>query len=171
MHREIRIGDSMLMIGEGLADAGGVMPIRRVAFHLFVHDAQATFKRAIAAGATSLEEPADRQYGERAGFVRDPFGNHWYIATPLSKESLASALRTVTPSLHVNRAAEYHEFLKRALGAVEEMRHDEGGQLRYARLRIGESAIELGEGEPMPGSFFLYIGDPDARYQQALAGG
>jgi uncharacterized glyoxalase superfamily protein PhnB len=106
MHREVRIGDSMLMIGEGLAGGGGVMPIRPVAFHVFVHDADATFKRAIAAGATSLGEPADRQYGERAGFVRDPFGNHWYIATPLSEESLASALRTVTPSLHVNGAAD-----------------------------------------------------------------
>src|SRR5437870_12290479 len=48
MHREVRIGDSMLMIGEGLAGAEGVMPIRPVAFHVFVHDADATFKRAIA---------------------------------------------------------------------------------------------------------------------------
>jgi PhnB protein len=51
------------------------------------------------------------------------------------------------------------------------MPHDEGGQLRYARLRIGDDAIELGEGEPMPGSFLLYVSDPDARYQQALAAG
>ena len=171
MHREVRIGDSMLMIGEGVAGTGGVMPIRPVAFHVFVKDADATFKRAIAAGATSLGEPADRPYGERAGFVRDPFGNHWYVATPLGAQSLASALRTATPFLHVKGAAPYNEFLKRALGAVEEMRHDEGGQLRYARLRIGDGAIEMGEGEPMPGSFLLYVGDPDARYQHALVAG
>jgi PhnB protein len=171
MHREVRVGDSMVMIGEGVAGAGGVMPIRPVAFHVFVKDADATFTRAIAAGATSLGEPADRPYGERSGFVKDRFGNHWYISTPLGPQSVAGALRTVTPFLHAQGAAIYDEFLQRALGAIEEMRHDEGGQLRYARLRIGDGAIELGEGEPMPGSFLLYVGDPDARYRQALAAG
>jgi PhnB protein len=148
------------------------MPIRPMAFHVFVEDADATFRRAIAAGATSLGEPADKHYGERAGFVRDRFGNHWYIATPLGSQSLATALRTVTPALHLKGADDYMEFLKRALGAVEEMRAQEpGGYVRYARLRIGDAAIELGEGEPMSGSFLLYVGDPDARYQQALTAG
>src|SRR5262245_8139205 len=170
MHREVRIGDSMVMIGEG--EAGPAMPIRPMAFHIFVKDADATFKRAIAAGATSLGEPADRHYGERAGFVRDPFGNQWFIATPLGSQSLATALRTVTPALHVKGAADYLEFLKRALGAVEEMRAEsQAGFLQYARLRIGDAAIELGEGEPMPGSFLLYVADPDDRYQRAVAAG
>jgi uncharacterized glyoxalase superfamily protein PhnB len=172
MHREVRIGDSMVFIGEGgEGGEGSVMPIRPTAFHVFVKDADATFRRAIAAGATSLGEPADRPYGERSGFVADPFGNHWYIATPLGSESFASALRTVTPFLHAKHAADYDEFLQRALGAVEEMRHDEGTQFRYARLRIGDAAVELGEAEPMPGSFLLYVADPDALYQQALAAG
>jgi uncharacterized glyoxalase superfamily protein PhnB len=172
MHREVRIGDSMLMIGEGAVEAGGVMPIRPVAFHVFVKDVDAAFERAIAAGATSLGEPADRHYGERAGFISDPFGNHWYIATPLGPQSLASAVRTVTPVLHLERAAEHVEFLKRALGAIEEMRAaDPSGQLRYGRLRIGDAAIELGEGDPMPGSFMLYVADPDSSYHQAIAAG
>jgi PhnB protein len=170
MHREVRLGDSMVIIGEG-GEGGGVMPIRPMAFHVFVQDADSTFKRAVAAGATSLGEPTDRVYGERSGFVADPFGNHWYIATPLGPDSVASALRTVTPFLHAKRAADYVEFLQRGLGAVEEMRHDEGGQFRYARLRIGDAAVELGEAEPMPGSFLLYVADPDALYQQALAAG
>src|SRR5262245_25504654 len=97
MHREVRIGESMIMIGEG-AGAGGGMPIRPVAFHVIVKDADAAFERAIAAGAISLSEPIDRPYGERSGFVRDPFGNQWYIATPLGPESHARSLRTVTPS-------------------------------------------------------------------------
>jgi uncharacterized glyoxalase superfamily protein PhnB len=172
MHREVRIGDSMLMIGEGEVRAGGVMPIRPVAFHVFVPDVDATFERAIAAGATSLGEPADRHYGERAGFVRDPLGNHWYIATALGPDSLAASLRTVTPVIHLKGAAEYMEFLRRALGAVEEMRADDPtGAVRYARLRVGDAAIELGEGAPMPGSFLLYVADPDALYEQALAAG
>jgi PhnB protein len=169
MHREARVGDSMVMIGEG--DAAGLMPIRPMAFHVFVKDADATFARAIAAGATSIGEPADRPYGERSGFVADPFGNHWYIATALGPESVAGALGTVTPFLHARRAADYVEFLKRALGGVEEARHEAAGHFRYARLRIGDAAIEFGEAEPMPGSFFLYVSDPDASYQRALDAG
>jgi PhnB protein len=172
MHREVRIGDSMLMIGEG-GGSGGVMPVRPVAFHVFVKDVDATFERAVAAGGKPMGRPEDRHYGERAGFVRDPFGNHWYIATPLGPQSLASALGTVTPALHVERAPEYVEFLKRALGAVDEMRAlGPSGELRYGRVRIGDAAIELsGEGVPMPGSFMLYVADPDALYQQAIAAG
>jgi uncharacterized glyoxalase superfamily protein PhnB len=171
MHREVRIGDSMLMIGEGGAGTGGVMPVRPTACHVVVTDVDAAFQRAIAAGATSLGEPADRPYGERSGFVADRFGNHWYIATPLGSQSFASDLRSVTPFLHLRGAAGYGEFLERALGAIEELRHDEGGVLRYARLRVGDAAIELGEGDPMPGSFLLYVADPDAAYAQALGAG
>lgn len=173
MHREVRIGDSMLMIGEGGAGGGGVMPARPVAFHVFVKDVDATFERAVAAGAEPLGKPEDRHYGERAGFVRDRFGNHWYIATALGPQSLASALRTVTPALHVERPVEYVEFLKRALGAVDEMRAlGPSGELRYGRIRVGDAAVELsGEGVPMPGSFMVYVADPDALYQQAMAAG
>src|SRR5262249_11910572 len=146
MHREGRIGDSMLMIGEGGTAAGGGMPIRPVAVDISVRGVDATFKRAITAGAVSRGEPTDRHYGERSGFVSDPFGNHWYIATALGPQSLATALRTVTPVLHLKGAAEYVEFLKSALGAVEEMRAAEpSGALRYGRVRVGDAAIELGE--------------------------
>ena len=171
MHREVRIGDSMLMIGEG-SGTGGMMPIRPMAFHVFVKDVDATFSRALAAGAMSMGEPEDRHYGERAGFVHDPFGNHWYIATPLRAESLAAAARTVTPVLHTTGAAEYVEFLKRALGATVEIQvPGPSGELRYGRVRVGDAAIELGEGDPMPGSFMLYVGDPDAMYHQAIDAG
>jgi PhnB protein len=173
MHREVRIGDSMLMIGEGGSGGGAVMPIRPVAFHVFVKDVDVTFERAVAAGAEPIGSPEDRHYGERSGFVRDRFGNHWYIATALGPQSLASALRTVTPALHLERPAEYVEFLKRALGAVDEMRAvGPAGEVRYGRVRVGDAAIELsGEGAPMPGSFMLYVTDPDALYHQAIAAG
>jgi uncharacterized glyoxalase superfamily protein PhnB len=76
----------------------------------------------------------------------------------------------MTPVLHLKGAAEHVEFLKRALGAVEEMRAAEpSGALRYGRVRVGDAAIELGEGDPMPGSFMLYVADPDN--QQAIAAG
>lgn len=149
------------------------MPIRPMAFHVFVQDVDATFERAVAEGGTSMGEPTDRHYGERAGFVRDPFGNHWYIATAIGPHSLASGQGTVTPVLHGKDASDYIEFLTRALGATEEVRAPgPSGEVRYARLRVGDAAIELGEADlEMPGSFMLYVSDPDAMYRQAIAAG
>ncbi|MGH9202117.1 MAG: VOC family protein, partial [Vicinamibacterales bacterium] len=81
VHREVRIGDSMIAIDEGGPE--DAVPSRPAELHVYVEDVDVTFQRALAAGATSLGEPADRVYGERAGFVRDAFGNHWFIATQL----------------------------------------------------------------------------------------
>jgi len=170
IHREMRVGNSMLMIGEtpGQHD----MPARPVAFHVFVDDVDAAFARAMAAGGTSMGDPEDRPYGERSGFVRDAYGNHWYIATVTSPEAAGRALRTVVPYLHARDVAGYIDFLARAFGAVEEERHEQSpGFIPYARVRIGDAAIEFGTTDPMPGSYFLYAADPDAVYEQALAAG
>jgi uncharacterized glyoxalase superfamily protein PhnB len=172
MHREVRIGDSMLMIGEGGGGEGGVMPIRPMAFHVSVPDVDATFRRAMAAGATSMGDPADQAYGERSGFVKDAFGNQWYIGTPLGPQSVLHSLRTVTPFLHARGASGYAGFLVAALDGVAELRHEEpAGHLRYVRIRIGDAAIELSENDPMPGSFMLYVPDPEASYRRAIEAG
>jgi uncharacterized glyoxalase superfamily protein PhnB len=117
--------------------------------------------RAIAAGGESLGVPEDRHYGERAGFVRDAYGNHWYIATALGPQSLGHALRTVTPYLHSRDVDGYMAFLARAFGAVEETRAEQpGGVIPYARMRFGDAAVEFGTSDPMPGAYFLYVADP-----------
>src|SRR6185503_10580481 len=77
VHRELRVGTSMVMVSESTEE--GVVPIRPAAYHLYVEDVDGTYQRALAAGATSLGEPADRPYGERSGFVQDVMGNNWYI--------------------------------------------------------------------------------------------
>ena len=170
IHRELRIGNSMVMLGE-TGDQKSALS-RPVALHVFVEDADATFARALAAGGTSLGEPADRPYGERSGFIRDPYGNQWYIAHPLSHESLGSHLRSVTPYLLAHDVRGYIEFLVRAFGAVEEVVVDHGGgAIPYARARIGDAAVEFGSADPMPGAYFLYVADPDAAYERALAAG
>jgi PhnB protein len=170
IHRELRIGSSMIMLGETGDQKPGLS--RPVAFHVFVDDVDATFARAIAAGATSLGEPADRPYGERSGFISDPYGNRWFIATPLGPESFGHALRTVTPYLHAHDVDRYMDFLARAFGAVQEARHESSpGVIPYARMRFGEAAVEFGTSDPMPGAYFLYVDDPDAVYEQALAAG
>ena len=76
-HAEVRIGDSVVMI----ADARGEWKPMCSAMYLYVDDADATYQRALQAGATSMMEPADQFYGDRHGGVTDPFGNFWWIAT------------------------------------------------------------------------------------------
>jgi len=171
-HRELRIGSSMLMIGE-TGELAARAPMRPVAFHVFVEDADAVFARALAAGGTSLGEPADRSYGERSGYIRDQYGDHWYIATSLGPSAVPEALRTVTPFLHAQNVGEYIGFLQRAFGAVEEARHEiPGGAVPYARVRIGDAAVEMGgPADPMPGAYFLYVADVDVVYEQAIAAG
>ncbi len=81
-HAEVRIGDSVVMLadvpGTDAAAHTGPMPAM---IHLYVPDADAAYKRALSAGADSLEEPSDQFYGDRRAGVRDRFGNMWYIAT------------------------------------------------------------------------------------------
>jgi PhnB protein len=76
-HAEVRIGDSVVM----LADATEQSPALSAMLHLYVEDCDATYQRALDAGATSVRELKDEFYGDRMGGVRDPFGNQWYVAT------------------------------------------------------------------------------------------
>ncbi len=77
MHAEVRIGDSVVMMGEAM---GEFKPMPAM-IYLYVNDADAVYQRALQAGATSMMEPADQFYGDRNGGVKDPCGNQWWIAT------------------------------------------------------------------------------------------
>ena len=72
----IRIGDSIVMVS-------GVGPREAMPgfLYLYVDDIDATYRRALEAGALSLEEPTDVPYGDRRGMIEDPCGNVWQIAT------------------------------------------------------------------------------------------
>jgi uncharacterized glyoxalase superfamily protein PhnB len=73
---QIRIGDSLVMVsGVGPRDP---MP---AFLYLYVDDVDATYQRALEAGAMPLEEPQDVPYGDRRGMVKDPCGNIWQIAS------------------------------------------------------------------------------------------
>ena len=84
-HAELTIGDSRVMMGEANASS----PPMPANLHLYVVDTDALYHLALQAGATSLREPADMFYGDRMAGVRDPVGNHWWIAT--HKEDLSPA--------------------------------------------------------------------------------
>ena len=78
---EVRIGDSIIMI----SDAGIRSPMTAF-LYVYVDDTDATYLRAIDAGARSIEEPSDMPYGDRRCMVEDKWGNTWQIAThPISK--------------------------------------------------------------------------------------
>jgi PhnB protein len=76
-HAEVRIGDSVVMLGE----AQGEYPSMPAMLHLYVEDVDTVYQRVLGAGATSLREPVNEFYGDRIGGVRDSFGNQWWIAT------------------------------------------------------------------------------------------
>jgi uncharacterized glyoxalase superfamily protein PhnB len=90
-HAELRVGDSVFMLaGEHSAEShlspqtlGG----SSAAFQLYVPDADETYGRAVANGATALR-PLAENYGARQGTIRDPFGHRWFICTALQPDDL-----------------------------------------------------------------------------------
>jgi uncharacterized glyoxalase superfamily protein PhnB len=85
MHAEIRIGDSVIMLGEENAQWGTKSPLSTNgtpgSLHIYVDDADAAFARAVGAGATVRYPLEDAFWGDRYGKVTDPFGHEWGIAT------------------------------------------------------------------------------------------
>ena len=76
-HAELRVGDSMLMLGQ----ARDEWKSRPMSFYLYLPDVDAAYKSAVAAGGKSLQEPNNHFYGDRSGGVEDPQGNYWWVAT------------------------------------------------------------------------------------------
>jgi PhnB protein len=82
LHATIQIGDNTLELDE----AHGEFQPMPCHLHLHVNDADAMYARALRAGATSIDAPSDKPYG-RSGGVKDPFGNSWYVTSPLPGKS------------------------------------------------------------------------------------
>ena len=72
---EMRIGDSTILVS-----AAGIRESFPGFLYVYVDDADATYRRAVAAGAATVERPFDTPYGDRGAMVRDPWGNVWQIA-------------------------------------------------------------------------------------------
>jgi PhnB protein len=177
LHAEVRLGDSMMMIGgggPGLAWKGESTP---GAFHVYVRDCNEVYERALLAGAHSLLAPTDQPYGERSGRVRDAAGNNWYIATRLKGSYKWEGAPDVQPYLHPLRGEPVINFMKRAFGA-EELQGRQAtpdGVIRHVTMKIGDSYLELGEAygpyQPMNSTFYLYVPDCDAVYKRAIDAG
>lgn len=175
-HCEMRVEDSMLMIGgggKGVSWKGESMP---GAFHVYVRDCDAAYQRALDAGGASLMAPADQEYGERSASVIDAGGNHWYIATFKKTGYKWEGAPTIQPYLHPLRGEPVINFLKRAFGAQETGRFaSPDGVIHHATLKVGDSYLEMGEAhgpyQPMKSMFYLYVPKVDDVYRTALASG
>jgi PhnB protein len=82
-HAEVRVGNSMLMIGQ----ARDQWTPRPAMFYLYVEDVDAVYKRAVEAGAKPVQEIANQAYGDRSGGVEDSLGNQWWIGTHIEDVS------------------------------------------------------------------------------------
>ena len=176
VHGEVRIGDSSLMIGGGIAGHKFPSTLHPTALHMYVQDSDAVYRKALAAGATLIDEPRDQEYGERSATVKDAAGNFWYIATHKGESYLPKGLHNVNPYLHPLRAEPLIGFLKRAFGAEEIFKYaSPDGVVHHAQIRIADSMVEMGEAHgkytPLPAMFYLYVPDCDAAYRRALAAG
>jgi PhnB protein len=179
LHAEVRIGDSMLMVGGGIKGHEFRATPKPQALHIYVEDADAVCKKALEAGATLVDAPRDQQYGERSGSVKDPAGNIWYIATHKGESYIAKGLNNVNAYLLPLRAEPVITFLKRTFGARElEKYASPDGVVHHAEIRVGDSVVEMGEAygphskfESMPAMFYVYVPDCDAVYRRALAAG
>jgi len=85
MHATIRIGDSIVMMGDEMPDMGcksaESLCASPISLYVYVPDVDAVFEQAVAAGATAVMPVADMFWGDRCGTLKDPFGYQWTIAT------------------------------------------------------------------------------------------
>jgi len=100
MHAEMTIGDSHVMLMDESPEWKSVGPKTLkgspVTIHLYVKDADATFKKAISAGAKPVMPLDDMFWGDRYGIVEDPFGHTWAVAThkrDVPKEEMQEAMK------------------------------------------------------------------------------
>ncbi|WP_261569460.1 VOC family protein [Frankia gtarii] len=88
-HAELDLGDSVLMLSDEFPEVGALSPASvggsPVTISLYVEDVDATYDRALAAGATAVRPVADQFYGDRSGQFTDPFGHRWSIASRIEE--------------------------------------------------------------------------------------
>ncbi|MFZ0203798.1 MAG: VOC family protein [Nitrososphaeraceae archaeon] len=98
MHADLKIGDSAFMLTEESKEMKALSPESiggsPVSMYVYVTDVDTIFNQATSEGATVLKPVRDQFYGDRSGYLRDPFGHLWSIAThkkDLSPDELRNA--------------------------------------------------------------------------------
>lgn len=147
MHVEVRIGDSMVMVGGGAQSPVEPMPAM---LFLYLEDVDAVYHAALAAGATSVLEPGPNFGEPRGAGTKDPAGNDWYFAVwhdrpdapPASVEPHPEG--DVTPMLTYQDGARAMDWLAEAFDFQEVTRWlDAAGTLSHGEMRTGNGRIML----------------------------
>lgn len=85
MHAEIKIGDSVVMLSDEWPNSGVKAPVNAgcatASLMIYLPDVDASFERAINAGAKSTMAVQDMFWGDRAGQITDPYGHKWMLST------------------------------------------------------------------------------------------
>jgi PhnB protein len=173
IHTEIKVGESMLMIGGGGTWQG---PARPAGLLIYVDDADESYRRAMEAGATSIHEAVTQPYGDREGSVADAAGNNWYITTRRVSEYAPAGFGDILLGFMPKGAAQFIDFLTAAFGAEVIMRHDTpDGTVGHSRIRIGDSIVMVSEAhgryQPMPAGVYMYVENADEVYERAIRAG
>jgi PhnB protein len=93
MHAELQIGDSRIMLADENPDmpqgatSATTIGNSPVSIYLYLPDVDGVVKKATAAGAKMLRPVQDQFYGDRNGFLQDPFGHYWGVATHVEEVS------------------------------------------------------------------------------------
>lgn len=173
IHTEIRVGDSMLMIGGGGTWKG---PARTANMLVNVDDADEYYRHAMAAGGISLYEPSTKPWGDRDAGVKDVAGNNWYINTRRIAEHSPADSGDILLGFNPKGAARFIDFIGAAFGAEVMFRHDApDGTIRHARARIGNSVVMVSEPRgayptTTPG-VYMYVENADEVYERAIRAG
>ena len=99
MHAQVRIGDSIVMMGDPPPQFGP----KPCNLYLYVENVDEVYQRALDAGATSVRPVENQFYGDRSGGVQDPCGNQWWIAThveDVTPEELQRRMAALKPGQH-----------------------------------------------------------------------
>ena len=181
-HAELTIAGARFMLSDE-HPAMGVLSPRSLggpsaAFHLDVRDVDALFARAVAAGATALQEPADQPHGARHGTLLDPDGHRWMISQQLEALSVDEYAARAEGSGYRVEAADgpyvdgiwavvtYREpdegirFLTEVLGFEEHvMVRDDAGTIVHSEYRWPEGGIVQLAGYDEDNPFLLPPGE------------
>jgi PhnB protein len=102
-HAELKIGDSHIMLADENPDMGYRGPLTSgsspVSLLLYVEDVDSIVENAVAAGAKILKPVQDQFYGDRSGFIQDPFGHLWGVAThkeDVSPQEMEERMKKIT---------------------------------------------------------------------------
>jgi PhnB protein len=173
MHAEARIGDAVIE----MSDANEQFPARPMPIHVYVRDVDATYARALAAGATSYYAPVDQEYGDYDCAVRDALGNNWYIGARKGANPIPEDVPSLMPFIHAVGTQKVIDFMKEAFGAEELQKvQAPDGTIVHAKMRFGgDAVIELSEwrgvSDPLPGLMHMYVPNVDEVYARAVEAG